>query len=122
VATETTWSHSDSVAKFCHRKARGFQESVVIVDFVVTGSERPRRSMVGTKRKRKRALRWANHPMLRQPDNLTTDDEAMRLGAGSESNETQRELSQVGRVVGCQRLSSRRNKKRSGVFFPALFN
>ena len=91
----------------------------MIVDFVVTGSERPRRSMVGTKRKR--ALRWTNHPMLRQPDNLTTDDEAMRLGAGSESNETQRELSQVGRVVGCQRLSSRRTNKKL-FFFPALFN
>jgi len=98
VATETTWSHSDSVAKFCHRKARGFQESVVIVDFVVTGSERPRRSMMGSK---KRALRLAaNHPICER-FSTTPDDEAMRLGAGSESNATQSGLSQVGRVVGC---------------------
>ena len=63
---------------------------------------------------KKRALRLAaNHPICER-FSTTPDDEAMRLGAGSESNETQRELSQVGRVVGCQRLSSRRtNKKRS---------
>jgi len=50
---------------------------------------------------KKRALRLAaNHPICER-FSTTPDDEAMRLGAGSESNATQSGLSQVGRVVGC---------------------
>ncbi len=83
----------------------------MIVDFVVTGSERPRRSMMGSK---KRALRLAaNHPICERFP-TTPDDEAMRLGAGSESNATQSGLSQVGGsllllivVEGCRRRTKK---------------
>lgn len=50
----------------------------MIVDFVVTGSERPRRSMMGSK---KRALRLAaNHPIC---ERFSTTHQVVNRGVGS---------------------------------------